>query len=138
MCGRKLGGLPDVQEANARVVIEAGSRVTRALTQLQIREQVLRAPRVGQTQESQHWFKMKSQHKKAVTKGVYVAGVKKNITPVVRTEGTKTRSSVKKLKSRVAQETSCRNGIMQSKLRKKTTPTTSPELHVSVFTAESS
>ena len=54
MCGRKLGGLPDVQEANARVVIEAGSRATRALTQLQIREQVLRAPRVGQTQESQH------------------------------------------------------------------------------------
>ena len=52
-CGKTLEGLPELHEANARLVMEAGSRAVHALTQLSIREQALRGKRARPSKEEQ-------------------------------------------------------------------------------------
>ena len=56
-CGTNLGGLPEPQERNARMTIERGSQVLKALTQLRIRivEQHRRGYRHGSSPSQTQW-----------------------------------------------------------------------------------
>ena len=54
-CGKKLGGLRDVQEKNTPMTIEKGSHVIRAVVQPRIVEQTRRGNRHGSSSDQQCW-----------------------------------------------------------------------------------
>ena len=75
-CGKKLRGMPKLDDANARPVMEIGSRVIHALTPLRIRPRTLRCNRAGPSRASQDWNVMGIHWKRAVVKGVTVGNRK--------------------------------------------------------------
>ena len=72
-CGKTLEGLPELHDANGRLVMDAVSRDVHALTQLRIREQAPRGKRARPSKEGQllKTYQLKSEE---------------YITPVVRTD----------------------------------------------------
>ena len=57
-CGKQLGGLAALQEINAQVTVEKGSKVTQTLVQLRIVEQVRRGQRHGTSEDRAYWALM--------------------------------------------------------------------------------
>ena len=67
-CGRKLGGLPDLEEHNAKVVVDKGSQAIHNLTQLRIVEQNRRGCKHVSDPHSVEWANMKNHWNRVVVR----------------------------------------------------------------------
>ena len=113
-CGKKLGGMTELQEKNAQVTNVKGSQIIQALVQLPIVEQVRRGQRHGTSEEQGYWAR--DHFRRPTGKGVVTQSPKKRTNrKVAWIAGKKTKDTGIKCSSMDVQKKSCKAGMLKWK-----------------------